>query len=386
MRKNYIVLLLFLGGVGSAFSQQDFLWKAGLHAFFDNNEFAGSLLRESQTMAGVHIAPEVGLGWEKKHRVFVGADIMREFGSDQLIDYSDLIAYYEYSPVTHKYINTISPPNSREMRLFEENRPFRFYMGAFPRKMVLDKYPRMFFQDSIWNYRPLMTGIFWEKRSSGKYFLNAWLDWTQRQTKERNEAFFVGLSGRYNLGMFYGQFFSYMYHFAAKKEAVVSEGLHDNVLVWTSLGIDLTKNTDLFQKLEINAGWTMGVERDRDIGVFHTPQGFLSEIKVEYKGLGLFNTYYRGRRQQVFYGDHSNNLYWGDPYYRSTEYNRADLYVNFIKTDVVNLRFTYSLHFVERAVVTHHEQLLTATFDLDNFSAKKGDSSRYEYIWDNWFK
>ncbi len=363
MKKKSIFLSVFLCIFGTAFSQE-FLWKAGMHGFFDNNEFATSQLRNSQTMAGVHIAPEVGLGWNKKHRIFVGADLMSEFGSDKLIDYSDLIAYYEYLPIHQDTVTT----NGQSHITHKEGRPFRFYMGSFPRKMVLDKYPRMFFQDSIWNYRPLMTGIFWE-RSSDKYFLNAWLDWTGRQTKERNEAFFAGLSGRYNfLNMFYGQFFSYMYHFAAKKDPVVPEGLHDNVLIWAALGIDLTKKINCFEKLEINTGWTVGIERDRSIQKWHTPQSFfLTEIKAEYKGLGLFNTYYRGERQQVFYSQHINDLYWGDPLYHSTEYNRTDLYVNFIKTSVVNLQLTYSLHFVEEAI--YHEQMFTATFDLDNFKA-----------------
>ncbi|MDR1730061.1 MAG: hypothetical protein LBR52_05300 [Prevotellaceae bacterium] len=357
MRKKSIILSVFLAVFGAAFSQE-FLWKAGMHGFFDNNEFSGSQLRNSQTMAGIHIAPEVGLGWNKQHRIFVGADLMHEFGSDRLIDYSDLIAYYEF-----------------------DRQPFRFYIGSFARKMTLEKYPRMFFQDSILNYRPMVTGIFWEKYSD-KYFLNAWLDWTGRQTKVTNEAFFVGLSGRYNLKMLYGQLFSYYYHFASKKDPEIPEGLHDNGLVWASLGIDLTEETDCFEKLEANAGWTAGVERDRSIREWHTPQGFLSEIKVEYKGLGLFNSYYRGGRQQVFYGDHSNEVYWGDPFYRSTEYNRTDLYIKFIETEVVRLKFTCSFHLVEKAV--YHEQLFTATFDLDNFSMKK--EKNYEYIWDNWFK
>jgi len=374
MRKKSIILFVFLFIFGSTFSQ-DFLWKARMHGFFDNCEFGSSQLRNSQTMAGIRIAPEVGLGWET-HRVFVGVDLMREFGSDQLIDYSDLIAYYEYN----------SPRRlaaGGETITISIDGPFRFYMGNFPRKMALEKYPRMFFQDSIWNYRPLMTGIFWEKRSRDKYFLNAWLDWTGRQTMEKNEAFFVGLSGRYNLNLFYGQLFSYYYHFAANSNPEIAEGLHDNGLVWASLGLDLRKKTGLrFEKLEANIGWTIGVERDRDIGDFHTPQGFLSEIKVEYKGLGLFSTYYKGGGQKVFYDDHGSNVYWGDPFYRSTEYNRSDLYVNFIKTDVVNLKFTYSLHFVEKNI--YHEQLFTATFDLDNFRKKR--EKNYEYIWDNWFK
>ena len=355
MRKSYIVLLIFLGIFESVFSQE-FLWKAGLHAFFDNCEFTGSRIKESQTMAGVHLAPELGLGWNEKHRIFAGVDLMREFGSDKFVDYSDLIAYHEF-----------------------DQKPFRFYMGAFPRRMALEKYPRMFFQDSILNYRPIVTGIFWEYYS-GENFLNAWLDWTGRQTRERNEAFFVGLSGRYNLNMFYGQLFSYMYHFAAKEDPVVPEGLHDNGLVWASLGIDLTKKTN-FDRLEANVGWTTGLERDRSIGEWHTPQGFLSEIKVEYKGLGLFNTYYMGGKQQVFYGSHGNEIYWGDPLYRSTGYNRADFYVYFVKTNVVNLKFIYSLHFVEKEM--YHEQLFYATFDLSNL--KRKEEKKYQYIWDNWF-
>ena len=356
MRKNYIVLLFFFGMFGSVFSQE-FLWKAGGHSFFDNNEFAGSQLRASQTMAGVRLAPEVGLEWNGKHRIFAGVDLMREFGSDKTVDFWDLIAYHEF-----------------------DQKPFRFYMGAFPRRMALEKYPRMFFQDSILNYRPVMTGIFWEYYSD-ENFLNAWLDWTGRQTRERNESFFVGVSGRYNLNLFYGQLFSYMYHFAAKADPVVPEGLHDNGLVWASLGINPAGKTS-FEKLEANVGWTAGLERDRSIREWHTPQGFLSEIKVEYKGLGLFNTYYKGGRQQVFYGDHGNQIYWGDPFYRSTEYNRTDFYLYFVKTNVVNLKFIYSLHFVEKQV--YHEQLFYATFDLNNL--KKKEEKKQQYIWDNWFK
>jgi len=124
------------------------------------------------------------------------------------------------------------------------------------------------------------------------------------------------------------------------------------------------------------------LERDRSIEDWHIPQGFLSEIKVEYKGLGLFNTYYMGGKQQVFYGSHGNEIYWGDPLYRSTGYNRADFYVYFVKTNVVNLKLIYSLHFVEREM--YHEQLFYATFDLSNL--KRKEEKKYQYIWDNWFK
>ena len=355
MKKLTCILLLLCGF--AIVSSQKLVWKAGVHSFFSNNEFIGSDVQTSQTMAGVHFAPEIGLSFDEKHRIFVGADVMHEFGSNKTLDYYDPIIYYEF-----------------------DGKPFRFYMGAFPRKNVLDKYPRMFFQDSIANYRPTITGLFWEYYSDNNYF-NVWLDWTSRQTFERHEAFFMGWSGRYNYGALYGQLFGYMFHFAGIMEPAVPEGLHDNGLILTSLGVDFASKTG-FEKLEANIGWSVGLERDRSLEDWHNPSGVLSEIKIEYRGLGLFNTYYNGGSQQVFYNDYGGELYWGDPIFRSKEYNRTDLYVNFIKTNVVNVRFAYSFHFTEGNM--YEEQSLYATFDLDNLAKKT--QKTYRFLWDNWFK
>jgi hypothetical protein len=344
-------------GICTFLSAQEMVWKAGIHSFFDNTEFGFSSVQNPQTMAGVHFSPEIGLSWKDNHRIFAGIDVLHELGSDRAIDYYDPILYYEYA-----------------------GKPFRFYMGAIPRQLVLDKYPRMFFQDSINNYRPVINGFFWEFSSKGSY-ANIWLDWATRQTRQRHESFFMGWSGRYNRGLFYAQHFGYMFHFAGMIEPEIDESIHDNGLLLTSLGIDLASKTN-FEKLEANAGWSIGLDRDRGIGVWNQPQGLLSELKVEYRGLGLFNTYYKGDSQQVFYGDHSNNLYWGDPVYRSKEYDRADFYICFLKTSVVKVKFIYSLHLTENQM--YHEQSLYAVFDLDNLKNKKHEK-KYRYLWDKWF-
>lgn len=359
-------MLLF--GIALPGFSQEFVWKAGVHSFFDNTEFAGSKVQTSQTMAGVHVAPEFGLRWGEKHRIFAGVDLLHEYGSNQAIDYCNPVAYYEY-----------------------DGKPFRFYMGAFPRKLALEKYPRMFFQDSVANYRPSVNGLFWELYADRNY-LNVWIDWTVRQTEEQNEAFFMGWSGKYHLGLFYAQHFFYLFHFSAKKNTVVHEGpyfkrsiadfvtMHDNGLMLTSLGIDVASQTN-FAQLEANVGWSLVLERDRSIGDWRRPQGLLSEIKVEYKGVGIFNTCYWGGSQQIFYKDHGNHLYWGDPVYRSKTYNRTDLSVFFVKTNVCNVKFVYSLHLVEKS--GYHEQSLYATFDLDNLQKKA--PKNYQYLWSNWF-
>ncbi|MDH8701625.1 hypothetical protein M2138_000972 [Dysgonomonadaceae bacterium PH5-43] len=355
MYKKLSFILMFVCCFAYTYSQE-FVWKAGVHSFFDNTEYEGSKVQNSQTMAGVHLAPELGIKWNKKHSFYVGADLMHEFGSDKTVDYHDPIVYYEYS-----------------------GNPFRFYMGAVPRNIILDKYPRMFFQDSINNYRPVINGFFWELNKKNNY-ANVWLDWTGRQTETRNEAFFMGWSGRYNYNCLYAQHFGYMFHFAKTKNAADDEFVHDNGLILTSVGADFAKTTG-FDKLELNVGWSVGLDRNRGVGEWHRPQGFVSEAKIEYRGIGLFNTLYLGESQQTFYGEHSNALYWGDSFYRLKKYDRADIYINFFKSSAVNLKFTCSLHFAESKVFA--QQALYATIDLDNKPKRK--EPKYKYIWDNWF-
>ena len=343
MKRKSIILLILLHVSLSAFSQE-LLWKVGVHSFFDNKEFAGSSIDASGTMAGTHFAPQIGLSLEEKHRIYAGINLMHEFGSDKAIDFYDPIAYYEY-----------------------DAKPFRFFMGAFPRTPLLNNYPRMFFQDSIRNYRPMVNGFFWELYNKNDYF-NIWLDWTGRQSYTCREAFFMGWSGKYNYDVFYAQHVGYMYHFAASTNPHISEPVQDNGLLLTSLGIDFSKKAG-FEKLDATVGWSLGLEQDRGTGDgFQRHHGFLSEIKVEYKGLGLFNTFYKGEKLQMSYDRFGKSLYWGDTNYRSGQYNRLDGYIRFVKTNAVNIKFIYSLHFSEGDVF--HGQALYATFNLDNLKKK----------------
>lgn len=357
MRRIYIVLLFLTITEISAFPQE-FLYRAGLHNFFDNNEFSGSPYNSSQTMAGVHLVPQIGLGWSTRHHIFVGVDALHELGSNKAIGYYNPIAYYEF-----------------------DSKPFRFYMGAFPRKMALDKYPLFFFQDSILNYRPTMTGLFWEYFSEKGDYINVWLDWTSRQTLTERETLFMGWSGRYSRDIFYGQHLGYMFHFANKKNQYSS--VRDNGRIWTALGVDLSSKTP-FDVLDINAGWAIGLEQYRAAqNGWDCPQGLLSQIKAEYRGVGLFNTFYKGDAQGKYYNELGSQLYWNDSFYRAPCYNRLDSYIYFMRTNVVMLKFVFSLHFIKEGMYTG--QQFYATFDLDNLKNKK-PAKKYRYLWDNWLK
>jgi len=352
LKKNTLIVFLSCCNIYLSYSQQ-FIWSGEVRSFFDNVEFGHSKLQIPQTMAGVHLSPEIGFKWDEKHIIKAGFDVMHEFGSDKTIDYHDPLIYYEL-----------------------DNKPWRFFMGAFPRNRVLNRYPRMFFSDSIVNYRPVLNGLFWELYSD-KNYANVWLDWTSRQTHTRHEAFFMGWSGKYNFDIFYFQHFGYMYHFAGMIDPEIDEGLHDNGLLLTSAGVDFASKAG-FDLLETNVGWSLGLERDRSIHTWHRLQGLLVETKIEYKGLGVFNAFHKSDGQQFFYTDHTNELYWGAPVYRASQYDRADFYINFIKTNVVSVKMTYSLHFTENTM--YHEQMLTAVFDIDNYRKTKPVKS--EYLWD----
>jgi hypothetical protein len=357
MNKKICIILIFGLLCGNIFAQTKFLWKAGLHNFFDNNEFSGSAYQISQTMAGTHIVPQAGISFLKIHKIFVGADLMHEWGSKKIVDFADVIAYYQF-----------------------DNKPFRFYAGLIPRKEILNKYPKMFFQDSIQNYRPTITGVFWEFQKKGGY-LNVWLDWTSHQTDLYYEKFFMGWSARGNLYCFYAQHFGYMFHHASRKNQQENLPVNDNGLILTSLGVDFAKKAG-FDQLETNLGWSVGLERNRGEGFWHTPQGLLWETKIEFRGLELFNSFYYGKGQQVFFRQFGGELYWGDKIYRSNQYNRLDFKIHFAKNSVVNVHFTYSFHFLEKRI--YSQQILCATFDLDNFTNRKSEK-KYRFLWEKWF-
>ncbi|MGD0342108.1 MAG: hypothetical protein ABSA76_10440 [Bacteroidales bacterium] len=330
------VLLIILNIEGFA---QQFTWHEGLFSFFDNTEFGKSKVKIPQTMAGVMLIPEIGLTWDSVHLVSTGVNLMHEFGSPEPIGRFYPTAYYNYN-----------------------KGPFKFAMGAFPRALAVENYPRIFFQDSISYYRPNINGIF-VGLSDKQNFLSLWLDWTGRQSTTVHEAFFVGMSGRYNIGIFYVQHYDYYFHYAMLMNPVVDEALHDNALFLTSAGINLSGKLFL-NKLEANAGWVGALERARAENTgWIFMNGLFSEIRAEYRCIGLFNTFYTGHGLMYFYNNHGNNLYWGDPIYRAKTSDRLDAYLDFIRSSKINLEMTYSLHFLEGRI--YHEQMLKLKVNLD---------------------
>lgn len=342
--KNPLGIILTCLVISFNASSQKIGWQAGFYSFFDNTEFGQSQVQIPQTMAGVRFSPGLSILFDSVHSITAGINMLHEYGSARVIDNFSPTAYYMY-----------------------DKKPVRFVAGAFPRDLALDRYPRIFFTDSIRYYRPNMNGILLDY-SRENLSANLWLDWTSRQSFENREAFLVGFSGKYKRGILYVSQFSYMFHFAGKMNTAVDEALHDNILMLTSIGLDLTGKT-FFDRLEINGGYFSGFDRARaDNTGWMVHNGFLSEAFVEYKRFGLFNTFYAGEGQMFFYEDHDNELYWGDPFFRTNIYNRSDFYLDFLRNDIVNARLYFSFHFTEKNI--YNEQALRVSVNLNNISLK----------------
>lgn len=342
--KNYyriillsVIVLAFSCGIGYS---QEKIWKVGLFSFFDNIEFGGSEYKIPQTLTGVRFSPEAGLRWDSIHSIGLGISLVHEFGTRDVVQNVYPTAYYKL-----------------------KNGSLDFMMGAFPRDEITGHYPRLFVQDSISYYRPNIEGIYLGYKCKGSY-IKLWLDWTGRMSYTVNEAFIASMSGKYRYGIFSFGHIGHMYHYAGKMDPVINEAYHDNLLFMTSAGIELAGRT-FFDKLELNAGWVYAYERARaDNTGWIKMNGILLEMKAEYKGIGVFNTYYNGDGLMKFYHDHGSDLYWGDPAYRAKKYNRTDMYINFIGSEKVDIELTYSLHFLESSI--YHEQMLKIKIDLGN--------------------
>ncbi len=356
MKKQKYLLLFVLIIPLSAFSQK-LEWKAGLNYFFDNTEYAKSTLTKDQTMTGVHFSPEIGLKWDSVHSIYVGADLLKTSGSQAVIDIAQPIAYYRY-----------------------QTRKVSFYAGAFPRMELFSNYSDLFFQDSVSYYRPTIQGIFWQVGKNNAYF-NLWLDWIGHQTAINREAFFIGASAYKKQGLFFGDFQSYMFHFANTRPGS-GFSVCDNLLAQISAGANYS-NLAGIDTLLFSVGVLAGVERDRGLANgTHTPIGVVVRLNAEYKGFGTQNMLYAGNPRDIFYNKYSTDFYWNNPFLRSGFYLESKWYLDVIRSHSVTGRLNMNLHFSEGKVM--YEQVFTIKAMLDS-SVKPSIKSKPTFF-SKWFK
>jgi len=359
MKKLHTCILLFFAAVITASAQTNFEWSIGALGFVDNREYQ-SAYQNDQSMLGIRLAPEIGVGFGEYHHLRTGVNVLKEFGRD--MNKNDVVytAYYHYN-----------------------KKPFSFYFGSFPRQFAVGDFPAVFFQDSLTYFQPNLEGFVWRYEKQ-KGYASLFLNWDSRQSVLQREIFTAGSAGILRKNIFYGKYqYSYR-HYALRSISDEEERIHDNGLLHAAVGVNLTEKTN-FDTLYINAGYLVGHERRRTVGRWKAPQGLFVEAQAEWQGIGIKNTLYAGEGLMIYYKTPYNegNLYSGDPYYQAKFYNRTDLYIKLITSTWANACFDWSFHYDGYRISSQQQFILTV--NIDNKNAKSENKTK-KYFWNKKWK
>lgn len=303
---------------------QELEWLLGVDGFLDNREYYNSV-QIPQTMFGTGLRFEFGGNVDRVHNLRAGIHYIYEFGGKP---------------------DAIKPLPTIYYRL--DYKPFEFYMGAFPRRDLLD-YPLAILTDTLNYYRPNIEGAY--LRFGGNWgFQNVFLDWTSRQTDNDFERFMFGFSGRINYKFLFFSHHFLMGHFARPRIPPPGFHLRDNGGFDLNLGADLSDMT-FFDTLTVSAGALVSLDRIRHVYEgYETPAGLLAHILMSYRGVGLCGTYYRGQGHEFLYGD---------SFYKASEYGRIDLFWQPFKKKNISAKLIFSFHFIEQTV-DYSQQILVS--------------------------
>ena len=107
------------------------------------------------------------------------------------------------------------------------------------------------------------------------------------------------------------------------------------------------------------------LNRDRQDREWKTPLGFMGDVKLRKWRFELSDHLYWGEKQFSDYQRHGNQLFRGDPYYRSKLYNRTDLTFYLLNKSYVQCRVTASVHYTEQKIDNSQQIILHLFPDKD---------------------
>lgn len=326
MRNSFYIVVCLLALSANTLAQ-DFEWSAGFDGFLDNREFYS--IDDPQTIFGSRIMGEIGGSLNGTHSLMAGLNFLTEFGADPWAQKPDITAYYELN-----------------------YKPFRFYIGAFPRRNLID-FPLALLSDTLNYYRPNIQGVFLDIRRNWGY-QNVFMDWTSRQTAANPERFIFAQSGEARYGLFYYNHHILMGHFAGAA-VIPPEPVRDNGGFDLNLGVDLSRFIPA-DTLVFSVGTLVSLDRDRQRGdAWETPAGFTLRWLVMWKGLGIEGLYYRGDGHTFLYGD---------PFYKLQKYGRMDIFWEPFRSGPVHGKLNMIFHFSERQI--DYSQQILLTIDLNS--------------------
>lgn len=352
MKYNLIAILCFIGLLNinaqdevKIYTQEhlkdekiNFVFDIENYNFFDNRE-VHSPYQISQTLFGSHLGADIGVQFGD-NTVMAGALLIKDFGTSGLFK-TDLTFYYHY-----------------------DNGRFSGAFGSFPRKILERELPDIFVYDSLRYYSPVLHGALIKHKSKYGY-AEAYCNWINKQGDGQREIFEIVSDGRYGYKGYYGGWNIQLLHFSVPKP---SNGLkvYDKLMINPHIGFERDKLW-WFDDFGIEAGLMLSLNRDRNDMIWKTPMGFLGDVRIRKWRFELRDRLYAGKSQFSDYELYGPQLHRGDPYYRSSFYNRTDVCFYLLNNKYVQCFVNASFHYTERQLDCSQQVILSIYPDLHIF-------------------
>lgn len=315
-----IILLALLALACGADAQTAFTWELDLGTVFDNRE-GDDDHTAAETIFFTRLSPEAGIRLDDANRFAGGVVWVQPVGHEWHGAKVSPTLYYRY-----------------------DGRSWSGSLGMFPRTQLIEELPSFLWGDEMRYFqRNIRGGVLQYRRPSG--WAEIYLDWRQRQTDSRREAFnIVAHTSWHTSGVFSVGGTLAMDHFALTRHSAADEHIVDNFMVNPYITADFSSHSP-FDSIYVKAGPLLTLERDRGADKWTTPLGVWVEAAAAWHRWSLRNTLYAGGKQMRLWDRFGQELYQGDSFYKSSFYDRLDLSYSIVGNKWVGLEASLNFNF-----------------------------------------
>lgn len=300
------ILLTFatLIGGGYTLSAQELKLEADFTTLFDNTEYASMKNVNSGTLFGARLTPKVGIEWQERNQLMVGADLYQDFGHDKFLSKAKLQLYYAYK----------APK-------------VQLYAGIFPRSAMHGLSSPIFFDPAYCYYNNSIAGVLarYDDSKTPSYVEFA-MDYTGMRSFDTRESFAIMSSGKHafiNLsGWFSYGYDIYVGHYAKDYNPETVDGVVDNIMLTPYVEWENGTLTELgrwWLYMDVRLSYVQSLQRDRiNENVWEHPFGGELFINFKWNGVELSNRLYMGKGSLLsYYNRYGSDVYHGMPLYRT---------------------------------------------------------------------
>ncbi|MCF8225518.1 MAG: hypothetical protein K9J30_06540 [Bacteroidales bacterium] len=319
MKKVLLFTIIIYSGISLAAQKPDY--KLRFDQIFDNREYFSDY-GLPQTIFGAALDANLVFEIDSTHEIVTGINYLYEHGSSLLEIPPRLNLYYHY-----------------------DKNALQMYFGVVSRKYLLDM-PLSFLNDTLNYYRPNIEGSL-ISYSGNLGYIKGFVDWTGRLAENRRERFLIGIDSKIHAGGLFLRGMFLMYHNARGISNLGSFKLQDNGIMSAMAGYSVDDGSFPFD-IEASLGILSSYNRIRP-GDFVWGKGVISGLDLTYGIFGIKGAYY--------FGDPIDFAY-GDPFYRSGNYGRIDLFADPFKSSKIDSKLGWNFHFVKGEGIHNSQQIL----------------------------